>query len=311
MANGLIEELRAFTKERKFNRKGPLCVALVMTQTARAKGLPLDPEQLLTGGGGQVLGLGRSAVQAILQRHGIARVLASEGGRTSRGSIGNMREYVALLNELHASGDADLEPIEAFWIARVHEFFAAKPFRIRLDVSRSLRLVIRDVLAQAEERQKSVPGVYYTGAVMQHMVGAKLDCALGPGEFGHNSYSTADQQTGRNGDFFLGDVAVHVTTSPSEALIQRCRDNLNDGFRPLLITGMRGLTVAEALSENAGLGESIDVFEIEQFIALNLYESGKFTAEGRRVAIANFVSRYNDIIDDVETDPSLKIEIKS
>jgi hypothetical protein len=193
-----------------------------------------------------------------------SRALASEGGRTSRGSIGNMLEYVVLLNRLHASGAADLDAIEAFWIARVHEFFAAKPFRIRLDASRSLRLVVRDVLAQAEERQKSVPGVYYAGAIMQHMVGAKLDCALGPGEFEHNSYSTSDQQTGRKGDFFLGDVAIHVTMSPSEALIERCRDNVNDGFRPLLITGQRGLTVAEALSENVGLGESVDMFEVEQ-----------------------------------------------
>jgi hypothetical protein len=97
---GLLQEaLNVFTRERKFNRKGPLCVALVMTQQARAKGLPLDSAKLPTEGGGQVFGLGRSAVQSILQRHGIARVLASEGGRTSRGSIGNMREYVALLNQ--------------------------------------------------------------------------------------------------------------------------------------------------------------------------------------------------------------------
>ena len=113
-------------------------------------------------------------MQSILQRHGITRVLASEGGRTSRGSIGNMREYVALLNQLHAEGGADLDAIEGFWIARVQlAFSAAKPFRIGLDASRSLRTVVRDVLDQAEERQKTTPGVYYAGAVMQHMVGAK------------------------------------------------------------------------------------------------------------------------------------------
>ena len=33
----LQEELNAFTKERKFNRKGSLCVALVTTQHARTK----------------------------------------------------------------------------------------------------------------------------------------------------------------------------------------------------------------------------------------------------------------------------------
>src|ERR1700678_3701170 len=36
-------------------------------------GLPLDSGELLTEGGGQVLGLGKSAVQLILQRHGIIR----------------------------------------------------------------------------------------------------------------------------------------------------------------------------------------------------------------------------------------------
>ncbi len=303
--------LHAFAKDHSFvGNKGPLSVALVVTQHARTKGLPLDPDQLLTEGGGQVLGLGKGAVQAILQRHGIERVLAAEGGRTSRGSIGNMREYVALLNRLHAEGSADLDAVEAFWIARVQDFFAAKPFRIRLDASRSLRLVVRDVLDQAEERQKTSPGVYYAGAVMQHMVGAKLDCALGPGSLEHNSYSTSDQQSGRKGDFFVGDVAIHVTTSPGEAVIQRCRENLDDGHRAVLVTRQRGLTVAEALADNVGLGDRIDVFEIEQFIALNLYELGRFAAEGRRVALSDFVTRYNEIVDEVETDPSLKIEFK-
>ena len=274
-------------------------------------GLPLDPEKLLTEGGGQVLGLGRSAVQSILNRYGIERMLAAEGGRTSRGSIGNMREYVALLNGVYAQGTADLDAIEGFWVARVQEFFAAKPFRIRLDPSRSLRLVVRDVLEEAEERQKSAAGVWYVGAVMQHMVGAKLDCVLGRGKIEHNSFTTSDEQSGRKGDFFVGDVAIHVTTSPSEAVVQRCRDNLDSGHRPFLVTRQRGLTVAEALAENVNLADRIDIFEIEQFIALNFYEFGKFASEGRRAALTEFVTRYNEIIDEVETDPSLSIELKA
>lgn len=310
MTGDLTFTLQEFTKDRKFTRKGPLSVALVVTQHARNMGLPLDCEKLLTEGGGQVLGLGKSAVQAILYRHGIERVLAAEGGRTSRGSISNMREYVALLNRIHGDGHADLQAIEAFWVAHVQEFFAAKPFRVRLDASSSLRLVVRDILEQAEERQKAALGVWYVGAVMQHMVGAKLDCALGPGKFQHNSFTTSDEQSGRKGDFFVGDVAIHVTTSPGEAVIQRCRDNLNDGHRPILVTRQRGLTVAEALAENVGLGDRINIFEIEQFIALNLYEMGKFVMEGRRTVLKDFVTRYNEIIDEVETDPSLRIELR-
>jgi hypothetical protein len=221
-----------------------------------------------------------------------------------------MREYVALLNRIHSDERVDLQAIEAFWIARVQEFFAAKPFRVRLDASSSLRLVVRDILEQAEERQKAAFGVWYVGAVMQHMVGAKLDCALGPGKFQHNSFTTSDEQSGRKGDFFVGDVAIHVTTSPGEAAIQRCSDNLKDGHRPILVTRQRGLTVAEALAENVGLGDRIDIFEIEQFIALNLYEMGKFVMEGRRTVLKDFVTRYNEIIDEVETDPSLRIELR-
>jgi hypothetical protein len=64
------------------------------------------------------------------------------------------------------------------------------------------------------------------------------------------------------------------------------------------------------LAENVGLGERIDLFEIEQFVALNLYELGKFLSDGRRVAVNDLVSRYNEIIETVETDPSLMIEIR-
>lgn len=310
MRGDLQKALASFAAEKRFRGRGPLSVALVVTQHARTMGLPLDSEQLLTEGGGQVFGLGRGAVQAVLNRYNITRVLAAEGGRTSRGSIGNMRAYVVFLNELAQQGPVDLDAVEAFWIDRVHEFFAAKPFRIRLDASRSLRTVVRDMLAEAEERQRNTPGVHYVGAVMQHLVGAKLDCALGQGQFQHNSFSTADAPSGRAGDFFLGDVAIHVTTSPGEAVIERCRDNLNDGLRPVLVTLQRGLVVAEGLADNRGLGERIDIFEVEQFVALNLYELGKFAADGRRVAVGELVTRYNEIIDDVETDPSLKIEIR-
>jgi hypothetical protein len=310
MAGAHHPELAAFTAGKAFRGKGPLSVALVVTQHARKIGLPLDAEELLTEGGGQVLGLGKGAVQAILKRHGITRVLASEGGRTSRGSLNNMREYVAFLNELKAKGKVDLDAVEAFWIERVHEFFAGKPFKIKLDASRSLRVVVRDVIAQAVERQKTAPGMYYAGAVLQHLVGAKLDCALGEGAVAHNCFSTADAPNARVGDFFIGDVAIHVTTSPGEAVIEKCRDNLNDGYRPMLVTLQRGLLVAEELAGQVGLGERIDIFEIEQFVALNLYELGRFGADGRKTAVTDMVNRYNEIVEKFETDPSLKIELR-
>lgn len=302
--------LRGFNAERKFGGKGALCVALVVTQHARTMGLPLDADRLLTEGGGQVLGLGRANVQAVLARHGLARTLAQEGGRTSRGSIGNMRDYVAFLNGLAAADGVDLDRVERFWIDRVQEFFAAKPFRIRRDGAQSLRAMLCDVIAQAEARQRAAPGMQVAGAVLQHLVGAQLDLTLGPGAVRHHSFSTADAPSGRAGDFLAGDSAIHVTTAPGEAVIGRCRENLDDGRRPVIVTTARGATAAEVLAETAGLAERIDIFEIEQFVALALHAAAGFAAEGRRAAVEGLVLRYNAIVDEVETDPGLKIELR-
>ena len=310
MNASLKSSITEFAEKNKFKGKGPLCVALVVTQHAKDKGLPLDDRKLLTAGGGQVLNLGVSAVQKILSRHGIQKVLAKEGGRTSRGSINNMRCYVEFLNTLYQNQSADLELIEGFWIEKVLSHFAGKPFKITLDKAKSLRQVIRLIINQAIERQKDNQGTHYSGAVLQHLVGAKLDCALGIGEIEHHSFSTADGPRGRTGDFELSDVCIHVTTSPGEAVIERCNENIEAGFRPILITTQKGLSAAEVHAESQNLDERIDIFEIEQFIALNLYEIGRFTSNGRSIAIDKLVERYNEIIEKVETDPSLKIEIR-
>ncbi len=147
------------------------------------------------------------------------------------------------------------------------------------------------------------------GAVLQHLVGAKLDCALKSVKVEHRSFSTADAPGDRAGDFSIGDVVIHVTTTPGEAVIERCLENLNGGYKPVLITIRRGVAFAEGLAENKGLAERVDIFEIEQFVALNLYEWGAFEVGGRRDAIKDLVRRYNEIVEDVETDPSLKIAI--
>lgn len=300
--------LADFADRAKFNTKGPLCVALVITRKARSLGLPLDPDTLLTGRGGQVLGLGSGAVQSILNEHGIERVLAKEGGRTSRGSIANMRAYVEFLNSVCGS-DPDFAEIEGFWIRRVKDYFASKPLVFRADPSYGLRRSVQDLLEQAVARQRESPGVNYAGAVLQHLVGAKLECVSGDVVLEHFGYSTSDEQQGRAGDFVIGDVAVHVTTAPTEALIHRCRENIEAGLRPLVITTPRGTAAAEVLSENQSLGGRIDVFEIEQFLAGNILEIGKFKSDGRRAAITDIINNYNTIVDRVETDPSVKIRI--
>ena len=73
-----IDELQKFADEYRFNGKGPLCVALHVTRLGRKHGLPIGKDSLLAERGGQVKGLGKSAVQAILADYGINRVLGEE-----------------------------------------------------------------------------------------------------------------------------------------------------------------------------------------------------------------------------------------
>lgn len=63
------------------------------------------------------------------------------------------------------------------------------------------------------------------------------------------------------------------------------------------------------LARRHTIDHRIDVFEVSQFVALTVYHLGKYVDQDRRAALARIIRRYNEIIDEVETDPSLKIDL--
>lgn len=288
-------------------RKGGLCVALVVTRAAREKGLPLNPELLRTTGQGQVVGLGKAAVQRILEENGITKVLAEEGGRTSRGSLGLMRSYVETLNELHETHQADLEEAEKWWIGKVHAHFAAEGPKFRFDPGNSLRANIEDLLDQAREVQSSAGGTNYMGAMLQHLVGAKLDMVLGEGRIIHHGFSVADRSTERNGDFQIETVAIHVTTHPGEALVRKCAENLRAGLKPVIVTVRDGEGGAAFLLRTANLINRVDVLDATQFLTANVLERSLFKIDDCKVTLSALLKRYNAIVDQHETDPALRV----
>ena len=304
----IAEALAAFADQHGIKSKGALCLPLVVTDHARLMGLPLAPNRLRTDKEGQVLGLGKGKVQQILARHDITRVLAEEGGRTSRGSLGKMSAYVSLLNALAAEGAVDLDEVEAFWIARVREFFAAKPFALRIDPTLSVRAAIRHLFAQAEARQREMQGTMVVGTMMQHLVGARLTQIYGD-LIAHHSASTKDEGQARPGDFDVGDLAIHVSTAPGEALIRKCQTNLAGGQRPVIMTTGRGVGLAAGLAENAAIADRLDVLDVEQWLAAGVLEQAGNSGPGRLAAFDGLVQGYNAIVDAVETDPSLRIEL--
>lgn len=220
-----------------------------------------------------------------------------------------MTTYVNLLNNLGQDGLLDFDAIENWWIERIRHYFASKPFKLRFDASKSLRSIISHLIEAAFARQKESPGTMVAGTVIQHLVGAKLEIAL-PGEgIKHSGASVADAPTRRKGDFLVGNTVVHVTTAPSESLILKCCDNLDENLQPLIVTIKNEIGTAYSLARNKDVSDRVEVLEVEQFVATNVLERSKFEMKGRTFRLRELVDTYNRVIDETETDPSLKIQL--
>lgn len=308
----LEDKLRSFVAENDFAKtRGALNVGLVMTRRARELGLPLDADAQLSPSRGQVAGLNGEAGNRILRDHGVTRSIGTEVGRTNRGSIAKMRSYVAFLNALPAD-QQDLARIEQFWAELFKARFASAPFKLRREAGLSIEYVVRDLLQQSEERQQESGGAMIVGTMLQHLVGAKLEEALdGRIELRHHAANTNDAGHGRGGDFDIGDTVIHVTATPSEALMRKCADNLRAGARPVIVTTPRGLALADGLASFAGIRAGIELLEIGQFVATNVQELGLFAVVGAAEALERIVERYNAIVDAHEVDPSLRIATTS
>jgi Domain of unknown function (DUF4928) len=308
----VANQLDAFLKGpsgRKFLQKGGLCVALVVTRKAIEQGLPLLPEQMLTPQSGQVAGLGVTQVQAILSDHGITKILAREGGRTSRGSIGLMQEYAAFINKMPNTSKKTLTEIEAWWVARVNDFFASEGPKFAFDPAKSVYANLEDLFRAAKMEEEGKVGTKSLGTFLQHIVGAKLEIVLGEGKVEHHGASVADQVSSRPGDFLCGDTVIHVTTHPSEALLNKCRNNLNASLKPVIITLPDSLALAHGQMAIAELENRVDVLDVLQFLTANVLERSGMDNGKVRPTILAILTRYNELVRETETDPSLLIRL--
>ena len=303
----LENALIGFKDQHAVTGVGALGTVLVLTRKAHKDGLPFDTGRLLTAGGGQVSGLGGANINKILLSHGITQRVGTESGRTSRGTPALAREYAAFVDALMPLSADDVEAMEVWWTERFVDYFNSEPFRLNYDSSKTLASVIRNLLDQALQRQKKSPGKTYVGAVLQHLVGAKLELALPELEIGHNGASVADSVSARAGDFVIDNAIIHCTTAPSEALMRKCLANLQAGQHPIILTIGQKLVAAEVLAEQMGIEGRVEVMDALQFLAANLYEMSLFKAADRKVTVVRLIEKYNQIIAIHEADASLRI----
>jgi len=302
------KKMKQFQKEQDVFSKGKLSLVIQFTRMVMDKTFPLDVADFQTDSKGQVSGIGGGNLKKILKEHGITRQLTSEGGRTSRGSMGLMMAYVDFLNEWAEKQEIDLNEIERFWAEEVRQFFNNQPFTLSADSSRTIGSNLDDLFEQAKKREQQNKGTRYLGVMLQHLVGAKLQAILPDGSFEIHGASVADSPTDRAGDFVINNTIIHCTTMPGDLLMEKCKRNLTSGDRPVIITIYDRVHTAMTMLEDAGLGGRVEVWDIQQFLSSNVYEHSRFEDENRNTTLLDIIERYNNIIDEVETDPSLRIE---
>lgn len=284
---------------------------LIVSRMVR-DGLPITDDRFYSEGKSQVKGISGRAVQVILAEYGESRQFTSEGGRTSRKTLVIADEFRQALHGVYSNDSTDqvdlsslASSLESYFTRRVRiDYFDKQRIKLELDASKPVSVVVSDILEAASERNDRP-----TGAVLQHLIGAKLELRFPDADVGRDRSTTADQQTDREGDFQIGTTAFHVTVSPMEKLIDRCKQNLHSGFRPVILTPTSRLLAARQMAENVGLLDRIGVQSAEDYIGTNIEELSTYDGDEIRRGLSALIFTYNERIQDVESDRSLMINV--
>ncbi|PVY82403.1 DUF4928 family protein [Pantoea ananatis] len=275
-----------------------------------ADGMPITDERLYSDGKSQVRGLSGPAIAKILEQHGETRIFTREGGRTSRGTVFLAAAIRDVLNDIEISVS---DPVDAVYVSSQLEIFFTRCVRldyfdkqritVDIDHTKPLSSVVSDILRAAAERSDKP-----TGAVLQHLVGAKLQLRFPEENIGSDRANAADMHTDREGDFQVGTTAFHVTTAPMEKLISRCAENKSAGYRPVILTLESKVQAARQMADNVGMSEQISVQSAEIFIGTNIEEISTYDGDRIREGLAKLIRTYNSRIEQIEIDKSLMID---
>lgn len=160
---------------------------------------------------------------------------------------------------------------------------------------------INTLLGAAQACGKELP-------VAHHLIATTFTLSFPQLSIRNDSYSTADFQSGSQGDFRVKDTVFHVTVAPTSGHYEKCRRNLEDGCDVVLIVPDRMLMGARQNAENIAPGR-ISVASIESFVSQNLNELATYSRDELKQEFRRLFDTYNRRVDAIETDKSLLIEI--
>ncbi len=286
--------------------RGTLSGALIVLDRLQQE-FKLDLDSHRTKGKSQLIGLSAAAERNILGRFGETRPFLKEGGRTNRGLPGDIDTMLKSIAEMHLDKltkkerNEALQQLQEFLVNKVRDFHNRQTLRLEYDPSFSTWQFIHNLLNAAKGRGT-------LGQVAQYLVGAKLQLRYPDIKVDNYSYSTADDQLKRGGDFLINDTIFHVTAAPMPAVYEKCKSNVGNGFRVYLLVPDRFLTAAKDNAE-MHLSGKIFVGSIEAFVGQNIEELSVFSRNRIISEFRQLLEIYNERVNAVESDKSLLITI--
>ena len=291
-----------------FPAKGTIAGALVVLDHLQSD-FDLNIDAHTAKGGSQVRGASGAAVKGILESFGETRPFVREGGRTNRGLRGDINAMLKAIESVDLAAvplrrrNTILRSLQQFLVERVREFHNLQRLEIIYDPAKSTWQSIHDLLRRAAEGGKD-------GPVAQYLVGAKLQLRFPDLEISNESYSTADMQRGRPGDFRVGDTVFHVTVSPMTAVYEKCKRNLDQGLKVYLLVPERLVAGTKQNAELQAAGRIV-AQSLEGFVSQNIDELSRFSNSEVKKAFRQLLELYNTRVNATETNKSMMIEIPS
>ncbi len=298
------EWLASCTRNGKISRN-TLAAGLVVLERLTGK-LPLTAASMFSEGG-ELRGVRGSPWQSLLKKHEIPGRFLKEA--TTRQVAQDAKRLLESID--YGTGLALLTVSEknkaiasalTLVLGHVYTWLSRTNLKIVCRPSETPERWVAAILAEAAGRSG--------GAVEQHLVGAKLQARFPSKNIPNLPSHAGDEQTGRDGDFVIDGVAFHVTAAPGRAVLLRCRRNVEDQLRPVLVVPRSRLEKIRGIAEDEGVDAQVQLVALEDFIAANVLEMAIERNMDVRGLFQALIQDYNKRLKAVETDHSLTIELR-
>ena len=273
---------------------GELCGGITILENLMSD-YTLNLNHHMTEKGVQLKKAGPALGRKVLRRFGIdVKARLGEFGRTSRGGPRAAGRLMTLLEPLYLERISSTERNKLLLLLQERitydlvKLLDRSTQLIQTSSTDTFEKTLGDLLA-------AVPNIS-SGAVAQHLVGAKLKLRYPNQEISNDVTAAADAPTNRPGDFVIGDTSFHITLSPQNAVFEKCIENLNQGYKVYLLVIEKTLELARRKAGAYGIGNRIIIKSIESFIAQNIDEIAEFSAEKFVVQKENLLKNYNQRI---------------